>query len=447
MKQFKLILLGLLLTQVVSAQTILEQYIKTALVENLPLQQQQFVLDKNMLALREAKSLFFPTVTFMSDYFLAGGGRTIDFPAGDLLNPVYSSLNQLTNGNAFPTLENQRVLLNPDNLYDAKFRTTLPLFNLELDYNQKIKREQVNLQQAEIDLYKRELAKEVKVAYFNYLQSLEAIKIYESALGLVSESNRINASLFENDRINRTVVLRGENEVSKTEALIENAQQNANSARAYFNFLLNRGLEESVVVDSGYYSPATAYSDFEQIFEREELRKLKIATNINMHLVGLSNASRIPRLSTFLDLGSQGFDWQFDSRSRYYFFGLSLQWDLFTAGRNNLKGKQARLDERILVSQTDFAASQIQLQLITANNAYDASVSNYRAAVSTCAASQKYYTDILRLYKEGQALFIELMDAQNQLIQAEQQRNISLFDTYIKAAEVERASASFSLEY
>ena len=53
---------------------------------------------------------------------------------------------------------------------------------------------------------------------------------------------------------------------------------------------------------------------------------------------------------------------------------------------------------------------------------------------------------MFRLYKEGQALFIELLDAQNQLITAKLQLNISLFDTWIKASEIERANAGYSLK-
>jgi outer membrane protein TolC len=52
---------------------------------------------------------------------------------------------------------------------------------------------------------------------------------------------------------------------------------------------------------------------------------------------------------------------------------------------------------------------------------------------------------MFRLYKEGQALFIELLDAQNQLITAKLQLNISLFDTWIKATEIERANAGYNL--
>lgn len=115
-----------------------------------------------MYALKEARALFYPTITLNGNYTIAEGGRTIDIPIGDLLNPVYSTLNQITNSNSFPTLQNQSVLINPDNFYDAKIHTTMPLLNFEIIYNKRIKTQQTSLQTIELEIYKRELVKEIK---------------------------------------------------------------------------------------------------------------------------------------------------------------------------------------------------------------------------------------------------------------------------------------------
>ena len=70
---------------------------------------------KNPLyALKEAHALFLPNVSFGASYSKADGGRTIDLPLGDLLNPVYKSLNQLTGSTKFPNLQNKSVLLNSE---------------------------------------------------------------------------------------------------------------------------------------------------------------------------------------------------------------------------------------------------------------------------------------------------------------------------------------------
>jgi len=214
------------------AQTNLDVYIKTALSNNETIRQQQFLLTKSLYALKETKALFLPSVGFNATYTVADGGRTVDIPVGDLMNPVYKTLNQMTGTNNFPQLKNQSILLNPDNFYDAKIRTTYPILNAEIEFNRKIKTQQYSLQQIEINLYKRELVKEVKNAYYKYLQACEAVTIYETTLSLVKENQRVNTSLFNNQKVNRTAVVRSDNEVSKYNALLESAKQTRNNAKA-----------------------------------------------------------------------------------------------------------------------------------------------------------------------------------------------------------------------
>jgi len=75
--------------------TTLDQYIRQGLENNLALRQQKFSLEKSLEALKEAKGMFFPSISLQGSYSHAGGGRTIEFPVGDLLNPVHGSLNDL----------------------------------------------------------------------------------------------------------------------------------------------------------------------------------------------------------------------------------------------------------------------------------------------------------------------------------------------------------------
>jgi len=118
---------------------------------------------------------------------------------------------------------------------------------------------------------------------------------------------------------------------------------------------------------------------------------------------------------------------------------------LFAFGRNRADVKNAQLDQRIAESATNDLYRQLELQLAVSTNEFNAALFRYRAENSTNATAQMAYNDVVRLYREGQLNYIELLDAQNQLIQSELQRNVALYDTYIKAAEIERAAASFTL--
>lgn len=433
-------------TGVVKAQNRLDKYIAEGITSNQSIKQQSFILERNIYALGEAKSMFLPNVTFSTTYTKADGGRSIDFPTGDLFNGVYSTLNQLTGSNSFPQLQNQSILLNPDNFYDAKFRITQPILNAELGYNKKIKSKQIDLQKTEILLYKRELIKEIKTAYYNYLKAVNATKIYQSYLKLVSEGERINKKLFDNGKINRTSVLRSQNEVSKINASIVASMKTEESAQYYFNFLLNRSLSDSILVDDIITLPEEAQLSNENISNREELSKLKISKDINNDLTGLYKSYLIPKIGASLDVGSQAFDWKFDQNSRYYLLGISLEWNIFAFGKNTYRIKQSIAEQQSITSQTDYVQQQLLTELKVRQANMESALAQYKAAQSQLKTSQTYYGDMAKLYKEGMTIYIELLDAQNQWIDAQLKSNITLFDTWIAYTAIERANASFNIQ-
>ncbi|WP_379963611.1 TolC family protein [Epilithonimonas sp. UC225_85] len=433
-------------TELTHAQSTLDNYIQQGIESNQSIKQQSFILEKSIYALGEAKSMFLPNIAFSTTYTKADGGRTIDFPTGDLLNNVYSTINQMTGSNSFPQLQNQSILLNPDNFYDAKFRITQPILNAELSYNKKIRSKQIDLQKTEILLYKRELVKEIKTAYYNYLKATNATKIYQSYLKLVSEGERVNKKLFDTGKINRTSLIRSQNEVSKINASIIASQKTEESARYYFNFLLNRPLTDSIMVDDINTLPDDSQLFSDNVTRREELSKLEIAKNINSDLTGLAKSYLIPKIGASLDLGSQGFDWEFNQKNRYYLLGISLEWNIFSSGKNTFRIKQSIAENQAIISQTDYIHEQLLTELKVRQANMESAVAQYNAAQSQLKTSQIYYSDMAKLYKEGITIYIELLDAQNQWIDAQLKSNITLFDTWIAYTAIERANASFNIQ-
>ncbi len=422
-----------------------DAYIQAAFTSSESIHQQQFLLQRNLAALKEAQALFWPSVNLGATYNIAGGGRTVDLPVGDLLNSVYRTLNQMTGADRFPQLENQRILLNPNNFYDVRLRTTYPLLNAELRYNQRIKQQQVDLQRTEINLYKRELARDIKIGYYRYLQATEALSIYQNARLLVVENQRVNVALFNNQKANRTSVVRSTNEVTRINAQLEVARQSLYTAQAYVNFLLNRPADALVRRDSITSVPDLAGEIDTVLTGREEMAKLRQAQAINGNLRGLAQAYKRPKVNAFVDIGSQGFDFAVNRRTPYYFGGISLDFNVFAGGRNEQKVRQVEYDGLALSANTRYVEGQLRLQLTTAFNGLRSALAQYQATRTQVTASQQYYNDMRRLYREGQTLYIELLDAQNQLINDQLQLNISRFDAWSKQAEVERATASFSL--
>lgn len=195
MRAIKLLFLLLLTVQLAVAQgDILNAYVQQGLDSNQAIKQQNFQLTKSLYALKESMGLFFPDISLQANYLDSRGGRSIDIPVGDLMNPVYQNLNAINavfapGSPQYPTISNVSEQLNPKNFYNAYFQASLPLINAEVWYNRSIKKDQVALQQNEVAIYKRELVKDIKVAYFNYLKAVQAVRIYEAALGLVKKAS------------------------------------------------------------------------------------------------------------------------------------------------------------------------------------------------------------------------------------------------------------------
>ena len=125
----------------VAGQSNLQGYIAIGLENNLALKQRQSGYQQSLEALKEARGLFYPSVSLNARYTVSEGGRVIEFPVGDLMNPVYSTLNQLTSSNMFPMLENQEIKFLRPTEHETKIRLVQPVLNTDLYYNAKIKKE------------------------------------------------------------------------------------------------------------------------------------------------------------------------------------------------------------------------------------------------------------------------------------------------------------------
>ncbi|HEV3327644.1 MAG TPA: TolC family protein [Puia sp.] len=472
---FLLLLAGLLFLQSLPAQNpspaapsspVLEEYIRTGLDSNLALHQRNFDLQKAQLDLRRAKSQFFPQATFSSQYTLADGGRTQSVPVGDLLNGVYSTLNQLTGSNKFPQVANQSIQFLPDNFQDTKMEVSLPILNTDLLHNKEVTAERINGSAADRDIYSRDLVRTIRQAYYQYLQTGKAIEIYGIALQLAKENRRVSEKFVENHMANREIVLRAQAQVSQVESSLIETRNNLRNAAAWFNFLLNRGLETPVSTDSllmtdplsdssitsGPNAPSasptatpaiTAAAPFSP--NREEFNRLNSWQRILESDLKWDRAYLIPKLNAFYDVGFQGFGVHFNSSQFYQLAGVQLIWPLFKANDNKYKIRQAIIDIRSVHDQYQQLTEQLNLEQETAVNNYYSALEALHALADEVGSSLETYRLAERRFDEGQALQIELIDSRNQMTNAEIRYSLGRLAILNRAADLERVTASYPI--
>jgi outer membrane protein TolC len=423
---------------------VLNEYIRYGIENNLSLQQKQSGYQKSIEALNEARGLFYPNISFNARYTVSEGGRVIDFPVGDLLNPVYSTLNNLTASNMFSMVENQQIQFLRPIEHETKLRLTQPVFNPEIYYNSKIKKELTILEDADINQYKRELIAEIKKAYYNVTTAEGIVSMLYDTRKLLAENVRVNKKLVENDKITLDYLYRSETELSKFDQDLQDAEKNRKIANAYFNFLLNRPLTDSIIIQQPSTWPALSdfTADYSRIAleNREELKKLSNYSNISELQAGMNQSGKLPDLFVVVDYGFQGTEYRFNKNQDYVQASAILSWNLFSGFQNKAKIRQSLLEKEIIGKKLEEAKKQIGLQVINTMNELLSAEKGIIAAEARVKNAREGFRLVSRKYEEGQASLIEFIDARTTLTQSEENLIISRFKYLSCFAEFEKVT-------
>ncbi len=444
-RSFPVVFFLLFITQQIMAQSqVLEAYIQEGLKSNLQLQQEQLNYEKSTQNLALSRALFFPQVAASGAYTLAGGGRKIQFPVGDLLNPVYSTLNQLTNTNSFPQIENVNTQFLPNDFHETKLRVIQPLFNPEIYFAYKAQKELITVQQAQKEAYENELKFTIISSYYQYLQSEEAIGILTRTRGLLAELYKLNQKLVANAKATKDVELNAEYELSKSDYVLAEAKKNNRVAKSYFNFLLNHELNAEIQKDTSIMTFVREESSLQQltsqaIQQRNELKQLEGGLRATDQLMSLQRGSAYwPKLNVVGDIGYQGFQYKFDGPQQFYLIQFGLSWDLFKGGEKKTKIQQAKIDYQVVENKLQQLKKQIELQVVQAYYELETAQQTSIASQSGVRSTARSFQIISAKYKEGQAILLEYLDAQNKFTTAQLTQSINHYELLRKEAALNK---------
>ena len=425
---------------------VLDEYVRTGLAGNLALQQQQIDLQKSLESIRQAKSLFYPTISFNASYTRALGGRNTSLPIGDLLNPVYTTLNQITQSSAFPQVDNQTIQFLPDNFQETKVKFAYPLFNSDLRYNRRIQEQLYTGKVAQKAALEQELRYQITGAYLQYLQALEAEKVWLNTKTVLTELRRFNESLVRNNVATRDVVAIADYELSKADNEIYKLRSSQNTARAYFNFLINKDLQTEVAADTALLQVVLpAYQADELIRQalanRQEFAALRAGLAAAETDVQRNDAQRkLPDLYLGGEFGFQGFGYNFGGDQAYALGQIGLTYDLYDAGQRKSKSQVARLENEKVRTQLTQTEQQIALQVTQSWNAFEAARNTYATALVGLRAAEETFRIVNNKYRASQVLLIEFLEAQNRVTTARLQATLARMDILLKEAALRQAA-------
>lgn len=455
--RFRILWIGLLimtvstLKGVQSESKILQHYIQIGLENNLLLKQEHFSLKQSLSALKEARGMFLPRISLEARYSLAGGGRMIEIPVGELMNPVYQTLNSLLalNGldQAFPdAIEDEVIPFLRPREHETKLRLVQPVFQPRIFHYIKIRSRVTGIQRARINAFKRELVADIKTAYFSYLKAMKIRDILVDTRKLLEENLRLSRSLFKNHKVTEEIVFRSRAELSKLDYQLAEANKNIKLASAYLNFLLNRPLDQGIgkSEDTDPLSgdiPSLERLESHALNHREEFAQIQASIEVATHKIRLEKSLFLPNVTAVLDYGFQGEQYRFNQEDDFWMASLVFSWNLFNGFQDSEKSIQASVEKQKLLARQMELTQQIRMQVRRAFHDLEVARKNIGSARDLLYSREKAFRIVAKKYEQGMVPQIEYIQARNEYTRAGISRVIAGFDCQIMEARLERASA------
>ncbi|MSQ91810.1 MAG: TolC family protein [Gammaproteobacteria bacterium] len=442
-----------------AVERVADALVAEALESNLGLSAVQAGVDQRLAALDVARARFLPTLDLQLRYSEADGGREIELPVGDLLNPVYSSLNALLAASGQPApftpIANQSFSFLRDREQESVLRLSQSLYDARIAAERRRASYGYDAARYGLESYRLQLERDVRQAYYRWLATREAIETLAATLELAAENERVNDSLYRNGRVTRDLVLRAEADRLKIDQQLARARSTESLALRYVNLLCNapltRELESARVTDADLprlaarvprpTGTAAAALQFEDtaLEHRAELRQLDAGVAAAGESERIARAAFKPQVAFAVDAGTQGSDWDYSDQDPYVMAYVIVRFNLFSGGADRASVRAARARSAELQAGRALAEQQIRIQVHEALSDLEVAEASLATASRRAGAAEAAFAIISKKRDLGQVSPADYLDAQRVLTEARLNGNVTRYEALAALAQVEYA--------
>jgi len=439
--------------------TVVEALVQDARRANLELAIAGASAEERLAALDAARARYLPVLALDARYSAADGGRTIDFPVGDLLNPVYATLNQLTGVSRFPAVPNQTVHLLRSREQDTHLTLTQPLYDARIAAGRDAASAGLAGTQAAREALGGRIDRDMRSAYYRWLEAGARRGILEATRDLAQANLRANQSLYANGKVTPDLVYRAEADLLEVQQTLLGARNAERLAQSYANLIRNAPFDSPLpcppVADTDITTARDALMQrlgtgtltlpaltATAISRRAELQQLDAASAVATAGERLARAAFKPQLALSVDAGTQGERYAFGSEGRYVLASLVLRFNLFDGGADEAGLAAARAVGRAAHSQRTLAEQHIRLQVEQALDGVEVAVASLDTAARRVDAAHGAFRIAERKRDLGQINQAEFIDARRGLTEAELNRNLTRYSAFDALAQLEYALGS-----
>jgi outer membrane protein TolC len=384
--------------------------------------------------------MFMPSLSLEARYSRAQGGRQITFPAGDMLNPVYATLNEMmaAQGSSprFSTIDNEVIPFLREEEQETKLQVTQPIFVPAVLHNYQLQGAMLEAEEAGLLAVECQLAAEIRVAYFHWRQATDVLEVLESTKHLLEENIRVSEALAARGKVTRDVVFRAEAELIAFEQEQRRARMAERLSKNHFNFLLNRPLDHPIEEVSSDRDAAYLHDLETALANRQELRALSAAAVAAQEGVDLAWSKHLPTLVAAFDYGFEGESYRFDTDHDYWMASLVLSWNLFNGLQDHYERRQAEHRVEMVAAQRHELEESIALELRRASEELDVARFGVDSTRARAESERQSFDLVSKRYNLGMAPHIEYLEARNAMTQADIAHAVARHELDIKRAQL-----------
>jgi outer membrane protein TolC len=461
--------------------SVLDRYVAQALEANLSLQGRSVAAEQASTRWTESRRAYLPSVQLEGRFTRADGGRAFVLPIGDLINPVYGALEELNAARGqtsnFPALANERIDFIRPQEQETRLRVTQLLFNPAVGADVRRTRSEAEAAVAGLAAERARVIRDVKTAYYRYVNATRSVDILSAAVAMVAENERSNQALWEASQITRDQVHRARAERLEVEQQRDRAVTEQAVAASHLNYLLARDpgapleVDEADLVvpdDAGAFrfravsavvdpdARPVDRDDVEAVVAqvpmrslmaratraRPELLELDLALEAAEAGVSAARGSTLPTVALAVDAGIQGVTYGFGPEDRYVMASLIFNWNVTQGGAERARIHAASLErDRLLLVRED-AERRIRLEVESAALRAQVALTSLDAAVERVVEARSAFRFTTRRKDEGLASELEFLDARASLTRAQLSLSITETEALIRLAELEYAAGA-----
>ncbi len=447
-------------TVAVTVEEGLQQVVDDALAANLELQAGYARAAQRLAALDQARARYLPVLDVAGRYSAADGGRTIELPVGDLLNPVYQTLDQMLAATGqppqFPRVKNQEIKLLRSHEQETKVEIAQPLYEPRLRPTVEASRQQLQSAEASLAALRARVVRDAQQAYYQWLAAQQTVLVLETTRDLARANLDANESLYRNGRITRDLVYRAEADVLEVEQQRLAAASRVHIAQSYVNLLRNAPLaaalpqaridaatverfrERLIARIAGRKPDVTALQQL-GTSRRQELRGLEAAIAAGEAQQDLARAAFKPVLAVGAEAGIQGETYGVGADERYVLASVILRWNAFRGGADLAALSEAKALTDELRATRDLAAQQVRLEVQQAYENLTVAEASLDTAAKRAEAAAGAFHIATRKRDLGQINQAEFIDARRAYTDAELNLNVVRTAFLGRLAELEYA--------